>query len=424
MEQVLFYVDFALMILCAAFYKRALAGLLDVKKYWWSGLLAFGACWLIAGMVIYIGDWINIVPTLAGFLVVIYISCEGSSLKRIVIGLMIASTIFSFNAVTDNFMIRWMDAFLYARLLFAMLLYAGVRKFAPKKGYELAPAMWKLLLLLTLTPIGMVLSIIVLGKEWYAIPENQSMYLALLLIALFSFVGLLWTVTVLVKQKNLEEQNVFAQMNQKYYETMEQQHFEIRRMKHDLANHLQAVAILPLEQKDAYIRELLDNTGITQTLDYCADGTVNAVLTTKESLMHQNGITFEKQIDIPKEIPIEKADLCAVFANALDNAIEALERECVERKEIIMESRARKGMLVLSVKNPTTAQMDGSNTGIRAGKNSVNVKKEILLQTSKADRKNHGFGIHSMKEIVERHGGELEIKIENGWFELFLYFPI
>ena len=38
--------------------------------------------------------------------------------------------------------------------------------------------------------------------------------------------------------------------------------------------------------------------------------------------MQQQDILFRPKLDIPEELPFEKADICVLFANALDNAIE------------------------------------------------------------------------------------------------------
>ena len=46
------------------------------------------------------------------------------------------------------------------------------------------------------------------------------------------------------------------------------------------------------------------------------------------------------------------------------------------------------------------------------------------MPTSKEDKRNHGLGLKSIHEIVTRYHGHLEIKIENGVFDLFLYLPL
>ena len=60
------------------------------------------SCGLMGGMVIFISDWHNIVPTFLIFLTAVWTGCEGSRIKRLTVGLMVASTVFSFNALVDN----------------------------------------------------------------------------------------------------------------------------------------------------------------------------------------------------------------------------------------------------------------------------------------------------------------------------------
>ena len=192
-------------------------------------------------------------------------------------------------------------------------------------------------------------------------------------------VGLLWAIRVLARQRRLEQEALSAKLNEAYYESMEQQHFELRRLRHDMANHLQALSALPSEKKDTYIRELLDSGALAKTLNYCGDPTLNAVLSVKENLLRQQNISLELKLDIPEELPFEKADLCAIYANALDNAAEACASLPEEKPEttkaepranntknrtIILESRARKGMLVFQTTNPVPENVLGQRAGI------------------------------------------------------------
>ena len=95
------------------------------------------------------------------------------------------------------------------------------------------------------------------------------------------------------RQQLLERENALAQHNRKYYEAMEQQQFEIRRIRHDLANHLQVLLSLPAEEKDSYIRKMIENPALEKVLSYSGDATVIAVLTAKESVMRQRGIASQ-----------------------------------------------------------------------------------------------------------------------------------
>lgn len=398
--------------------------LIVVPKKRWKQAVLWGSCWLLLAMIIYMGDWANILPTVLFFLLVIRAVCEGSIWKKAAIGLMYASTILSFNVLRDNFIltpeVKWnhpascmiIEGFL--SLFAALCLYLAIGKYAPDREYHLSDSLWKLLLLLNATPFGIVLSVVLLTtteeeRIWMEMPDGFKGYniLGLLLLSLLSFIGLFQAVIVLARQQQLEEQNMLAEVNQSYYAAMEQQHFAIRRLKHDLANHLAVAVTLPEAQREDYIKSLMEDSAFGRSLQYCADPVVNAVLTVKEEQMSRYGIRLEARIDIPKELPFEKTDICALFSNALDNAGEACRRLPEAEREVSVKSRAQKGLFCLEVTNPT-----------------VGAQKNLLLQTSKADKENHGFGLRSMKEVVERNRGAMEIRVEGERFEVFLYMPL
>lgn len=223
--------------------------LIEIRKHWWAKLLLWIACTIVPNMIIFLSDWANLPPTFLLFLGTIFVCCEGSSLKKLAIGTMMASAVFSFSALLDEFLampfLKYKSAF---RTFFELVLYGTVCLFRPERDNELTPGMWKLLLLLNLTPIGIVLTL-VLGTSDNRYNSQEGQYMVLLFLALFSFVGLLWTTVVLSRQRKLEQQSMYAEMNRKYYESMEQQHFEIRRLRHDMANHLQTLSVLPEREK-------------------------------------------------------------------------------------------------------------------------------------------------------------------------------
>ena len=146
--------------------------LIVVPKKRWKQAVLWGSCWLLLAMIIYMGDWANILPTVLFFLLVIRAVCEGSIWKKAAIGLMYASTVLSFNVLRDNFVLT-----VYVRhdhpevcmivegllsLFAALCLYLPISRHAPDRSYHLSDSLWKLLLLLNATPFGIVLSVVLL----------------------------------------------------------------------------------------------------------------------------------------------------------------------------------------------------------------------------------------------------------------------
>jgi sensor histidine kinase regulating citrate/malate metabolism len=98
------------------------------------------------------------------------------------------------------------------------------------------------------------------------------------------------------------------------------------------------------------------------------------------------------------------------------------------QREISLKSKARKGVFCLEISNPDPGAGEGGSvkqSKKRAGSLSEKRSEHSpLLPTSKPDKTNHGFGLQSIREIVKRYHGRLEIRTEDGVFDLFLYLPL
>lgn len=417
-------IGYACYVICAIPIYRSITSLLQVKRKWWCKPILVFISWLLLGMIIFIGDWGNLPATLLIFMLGIWTCCEGSGWKRLVIGLMLASTVFAFNGFLDNALETVLFEYVgmpfngITRLIYSLVkevyvlfLYLLIRSRKPRADFELTKPLWKLLLVLNLPSFGIVLSLVLLRSPYGRNLPTILADSALFLIAAFAIIGLIWAMLVLERQQALEQENALSRMNKQYFESMEQQNFAIRRLKHDLGNHLQTLLALPEEKRTVYIEEMLGNTELTQTLHYSGDTTVNVVLSAKEMVMREKSIHFVPRLDIPGELPFAKADICALFANALDNAIEACEKLPIEERRIRIEGKLGKGLLAVSVRNSYV-------------KTDIQQTQGKLPKTTKQDGQNHGFGLKSIQEIVKRYGGSMEIQKEEKEFVLFLYLPM
>lgn len=399
-----------------------LSCLIEIRREWWRRFLLAIGSFLLIYMVILTGDPVNFAGAILFFLFCMWVACNGTRLKRLSVGLMLSSTILALNGLFDSCISYFLTddygglydlQYLAFRLASTLFLYLCIRHYRPERDFELSPSLWRLLLLLCFPPLGIVFSLAMLAP-YDTRGASIGLFTALFFVAVFAFVGIIRAAVVLNRQQKLEQENVLAAYNRKYYESMELQQFEIRRLKHDLANHLQMIQSLPAAEKDSYIQEMIENPAFDKVIVYSGDATVNAVLTAKEGMMRRQGISFHAKVDIPHELPYEKPDICALFANALDNAAEGCQALDTGKKRVELTARAAKGILALEVRNPfaereqkSTAQFFGS-----------------LPKSTKTDAANHGFGLRSIQTIVKKYGGTMELRQEDGWFFLFCYMPI
>lgn len=152
---------------------------------------------------------------------------------------------------------------------------------------------------------------------------------------------------------------------------------------------------------------------------------------------------MEASVDIPSALPFHKTDVCALYANALDNAMEACMKLDKSTRTITLKSTARKGLFCLEVRNPLPDYGGLQESSMEYPSDKYHLKKRgnfsdrtdsqtryrdresgCILPTSKEDTENHGFGLRSIREIVTRYHGRMEWKVADGVFELFLYMPL
>lgn len=180
---------------------------------------------------------------------------------------------------------------------------------------------------------------------------------------------------------------------------------ELRRVKHDMVNQLIA------------IKSYLDNAdisggqqyvaGLTDQLQYISqsintgNNALDAILSTKKSLAESKGIVFNTEIRIQERLPLDPKDLCIIFGNALDNAIEACDR---------LPENAEKRIDLLLVQDAHSLFCTLSNT--------APAHSDRRFTTSKADTINHGFGLQNIRDALANYGAEPSIEQEGERFSL------
>ena len=234
-------------------------------------------------------------------------------------------------------------------------------------------------------------------------------------IATISAVGLLFcTFLVLYLYEKQAEQSAQLRMREQYERHLKSQvkHLdeillkqeELRRVRHDMTNQLVAIQGYFHEGDtaggEAYVTSLLKNLQTPSARIRTGNSALDAILSTKKALAESKGIIVDMEVQISDQLPMEPVDVCVIFGNALDNAIEACDRITEGEKRIQLMLVQREGKLLCHLIN--TALGDTLNVHI----------------TSKLDKENHGFGFVNLKESLEKYGSEPVISYENGLFSL------
>lgn len=210
----------------------------------------------------------------------------------------------------------------------------------------------------------------------------------------------------------MERKNL--RMQQDYYEELESSQLKLRRFRHDMKNHLAAAGELLREGQSAQAQDYIGQlSGYMETANrrFCKIPIVNAVLNVKYNTALENNIDCFFHISIDGMAGLDNISLCAIFANTLDNAIEA----CLK----IGDEKKRR----LSVKARYTENGYFSYETVNAKANEVKKKRGRYL-TDKENAQSHGLGISSVQEIVERYKGTMDISYTEEEFSVVVLLEV
>ncbi|MCR5320876.1 MAG: ATP-binding protein [Lachnospiraceae bacterium] len=131
--------------------------------------------------------------------------------------------------------------------------------------------------------------------------------------------------------------------------------------------------------------------------------TLDVILTEKNLQCKEKAIQLICMADGKGLVFMKAHHLYALLGNALENAMEAVQSLPVEERCIHLYIQQNGNFFFIRVENPFRGELM-----MRSG----------VPLTSKPDMDNHGYGLPSMKAIVEMYGGNLSVKVEDHIFTL------
>lgn len=187
-----------------------------------------------------------------------------------------------------------------------------------------------------------------------------------------------------------------AMVNQKYHDLKHQ----IRLLQLETSSEEKREFLNQMEQEIKRY-ELCYKTG-SKVLD--------TILAMKSVQCESLGVSFTCVADGAELEFMRPMDISALFGNALDNAIESVEKIEDREKRLIHLSIVRQ-------KNFLRIRLENCYEGAIAFENGRPV-------TTKKNKELHGYGTKSIQRIVERYHGSVTMEARDGWFELRILLPL
>jgi len=200
------------------------------------------------------------------------------------------------------------------------------------------------------------------------------------------------------------------ELQDEHYSMLQANIEETKRAKHDLQHHLSVFQTYVDTGETEKLAEYISDYKATLSDDtefvFCENHAVNAILRHYVSIARDEGIQVDVHIELPENTGISSSDLCIIFGNCIENAIEAC-RMLSADKYINVNSKISEEFLVIKI--------DNSFNGIvcKDGKTFLSLKHVTIGNDSHTP----GIGISSVEAIAKKYDGEAVFEAKDNLFK-------
>ncbi len=221
-----------------------------------------------------------------------------------------------------------------------------------------------------------------------------------------------------IKKTEVQENYISAELD--YLNQYKKEQNETRTFRHDIMTKLSTLSAMYREKNydeaGRNLRALLGNVRAMSPKYVTGDEMLDCIVGMKSSKMEEDGIEFFMDGVLDGGLGMKPVDICVIFANAFDNAIEACEGIPENGKRWIKLSMKKTERFFSIVLSNTMYRKE--ETGITAVLFGTDERV-----TTKHDRSLHGFGTQNMKATISKYDGIEKASSKDGIFTLSVIIP-
>lgn len=223
-----------------------------------------------------------------------------------------------------------------------------------------------------------------------------------------------WSYLIIVRdRKNIkmdaENAKNYISMQLDSLELEEANRQEIKIIKHDLRNHLQVIQEMcntrQYSQMEAYISGLSGNPELSKSFHITGNQAADTVISLKKASADSSGIRFICDGSFQWLDNMIPMDVCTVFSNLLDNALEGV--KTAKDSYISIKGTDHENFYTLTFSNSVPEDVKIRNNSVK---------------TSKKDKKQHGIGLSSVDSAIRKYNGQYTLKCKDLEFSVQVVF--
>lgn len=321
-------------------------------------------------------------------------------LSEIALGSMLPQDMVISGEIFEKYGAAVYSVYLFFNMTFLALTAAGLRAYKRRYQGLLSEREW---LLFVIFPFSQCILLWCWSSSYMEFNTfvNAKYVLAAIAAALSADAALIYMIrtsasaTELRIRSEMLEDQIRSQEN--YYSDLASTYSEIRKMRHDIDNHIFAIKALLDNGKTELVSEYIGKISERQLpevrLADCRNTVVASYLEKKFKDITDEGIRLKTDLHLPADIDISSPDLICIYGNILDNALDACRNQT--DAAITLKTVYREPYLIISCTNP-------------AGPDEKKERRIPQLE--------RGIGFTILSSIAAQYDGRFDAKNEDGMF--------
>ncbi len=185
------------------------------------------------------------------------------------------------------------------------------------------------------------------------------------------------------------------------YDHLKKENTKTLVLRHDMLKHFYLLRQTTTDPDTvAYLDELIGETEQVRPTIVSGNPSIDIILNAKLTVLGDQGIPLHLvRTSAPQRFPLSEREICSVFMNIMDNALEALSRYSGDTPYLKLDFSVNHNFFVFLCENATPS-------------------------APPEPRQGHGLGLTIIQNIVEKHGGTLVITHAEEVFSLRLAIPL
>lgn len=280
-----------------------------------------------------------------------------------------------------------------------------------KSGVSIPKVYWLSILLIPTSSIVIMVILFEQGKL-----NSNTLLICIALLMLINITTFYLYDKIIISAENKTKMLLSLQQNAYYVkqlELMKSSMMAVKILRHDLKNQLSAIQSIAksgdVQCLNNHIESLIGISKLTKTFANSGNVNIDSILNFKIFEAEQADIQTSLLLNIPDVIDMSSADLCTILGNLIDNAVRATSKLEKENRKISIAVRYDKKRIIITVSNTFNGKV---------------IYEGNKIVSSRKNKSEHGLGLLSVKNAVERCDGVIDIDHTTDTFTVTVIIPV